>query len=242
MRRKTIVTSAALILGLALGVAFGPSLRGTTASAQTLPPGQAQQSTGTSLRTLFLDKLAAALGIPRATLDTAITTAGTQTADSAVQQGTLTQAQADALKQRVQQDGIGAFGHGGPGGKFGGARVAGIQEAMLDAAAKTLGITADELKTQLRSGQTLAQLAAAHTTTEQAVKDAALAAAKTKLDAAVTAGTLTQAQADAAYAELQQRGVNFAGKGPGRGGAHGRRGAPAAPQASPAPSTSGTST
>ena len=105
MRRKTLVTSVALILGLALGTAFGPSLRASIASAQTVPPGQAQQSTATSLRTLFLDKLAAALNIPRATLDTAITTAGTQTADSAVQQGTLTQAQADALKQRVQQDG-----------------------------------------------------------------------------------------------------------------------------------------
>ena len=239
MRRRSFVTAVALVLGLALGVAVGPSLRAGVANAQTTPQGQT--TTGTSLRSLFLDKLAAALNIQRATLDSAITTAGTETADAAVQQGTLTQPQADALKQRAQQDGIWAFG-GGRGGKLRGAHVAGIGQAMLDAAAQALGITADELKTQLRSGQTLAQLAAAHNTTEQAVTDAALAAAKTKLDEAVQAGTLTQAQADSIYAELQQRGLNFAGKGPGRGGNHGRRGAPASPEASPAPSTSGTST
>jgi len=105
-----------------------------------------------------------------------------------------------------------------------------VQQAMVDAAASTLGITADELKTQLRSGQTLAQLAQANATTEQAVVNAALAAAKTRLDAAVTAGTLTQAQADGAYTQLQQRGAQlFVPHGRGRG----NRGAPTQPTATP---------
>lgn len=247
MQRKSFVIMAALVLGLALGVAFRPALVGVSVSAQTQPPAQIQtpsqaqpNATGTALRDLFLNQLASALGIQRGALDSAITSAGNSTADTAVQQGTLTQAQADALKARVQSGDVGAF-FGSRGGR-GGPQLAGVQQAMLDAAAKALNLTTDELKTQLRSGQTLAQLAQANNTTEQAVTDAALAAAKTQLDQAVASGTLTQAQADAAYAELQQRGLVL--KGPRGGHGPGGRGQgtptdPATPStpASPQPSS-----
>ena len=36
--------------------------------------------------------------------------------------------------------------------------MSGVQSAMFDAAAASLNITSDELKTQLSSGQTIAQL------------------------------------------------------------------------------------
>jgi hypothetical protein len=62
---------------------------------------------------------------------------------------------------------------------------------MIEAAAQKLGITTTELLTQLRSGQTLTQIAQAKGTTEQAIIDAALAAAKTCLSQAVTNGDLT---------------------------------------------------
>jgi hypothetical protein len=104
---------------------------------------------------------------------------------------------------------------------------------MLDAAAKALTITTTELQTQLRSGQTLAQLAQAHNTTEQAVINAALAAAKSQLDQAVSSGSLIQAQADTVYAQLQQQGANLFNP---RG--RSRPGTPAAPQ-TPATSSQG---
>jgi hypothetical protein len=155
--------------------------------------------------------------------------AGTRTADTAVQQGTLTQAQADALKARIQAGDLGALlsGRGGPGGR---GEIGGVKQAMLDAAAKALNVTSTELQTQLRSGQTLAQLAQAHGTTEQAVVNAALAAAKTQLDQNVASGALTQAQADTIYAQLQQQGSNlFRSRGPGHGGRN-RSGSPTSPQ------------
>lgn len=245
MNRKSYVIVAALVGGLLLGIVFGPTLRGSSVHAQTASPSaspapaQTTAPAGNPLRSLFLDKLAAALNIQRSALDSAITNAGTSTADAAVQQGTLTQAQADALKARIQAGDVGALwgGRGGRGGPLGGAHLPGVKQAMLDAAAQTLGITADQLTTELRSGQTLAQVAQAHATTEQAVVSAALAAAKTQLDQAVTGGTLTQAQADAAYSELQARGSNllFGGRGGERhGGRHGGEGAPTTPQPSPA--------
>jgi len=109
---------------------------------------------------------------------------------------------------------------------------------MLEAAAQALGITADELQTELRNGQTLAQLAQANNTTEQAVIDAALAAAKAQLDQAVAAGTITQAQADAAYAGLEAKGANLLSGG--RGGRGGRQGEPPEPQVSPSASAEAT--
>lgn len=243
MQRKSFVIMAALVLGLALGVAFQPALVGMSASAQTQPPTQTQrpaQAQPTALRDLFLSQLAASLNIQRSALDSAIASAGNSTADTAVQQGTLTQAQADALKARVQAGDLDALfgGRGGRGGP-GGMKLPGVHQAMFAAAAQALNLTTAELMTQLRNGQTLAQLAQANNTTEQAVTDAALAAAKTQLDQAVAAGTLTQAQADAAYAKLQQRGLML--KGP-RGGHRGERAAsadPATPStpASPQPSS-----
>lgn len=227
MQRKSIVVALALSLGLMLGIVAGPSLTGQT-SAQT----QIQPS---SVMNVFLDKLAGALGIQRSALDSAIKTAANGTVDQELQQGNLTQEQAARLRERIDQGRFfGSFGGGHRGGGRG--DIAGVRQAMIDAAAATLGITADTFKTELRSGKTMATLAQEHNTTEQAVVDAALAAAKTRLDAAVTAGTLTREQADAAYARLQQAGASIFnaghGKGRGPGGSHG----------TPAPSATPTTT
>ncbi|HWQ14308.1 MAG TPA: hypothetical protein VNL77_16025 [Roseiflexaceae bacterium] len=220
MKVRSLAIAAALVAGLALGALLGPSLQASVASAQAQPtpqPQGTQAAQATPLWSQFLDQLAAALNIQRSTLDSAIVTAANNTADAAVQQGRLTQAQADALKARVQAGDFGPL-FGGRRGPKGLHALAGLRQAMLDAAAKTLGITTDELVTQLRAGQTVAQLAQAHGTTEQAVVDAALAAAKSNLDAAVAAGRLTQAQADTIYTHLQQQGTQlFVPHGRGRG-------------------------
>lgn len=240
MQRKSIIVTAALALGLALGIVVGPSVRGSVASAQTVPSTQAQTTPANGLWGAFLDKLATTLNISRSTLDGAIATAGNSTADEAVTAGTLTQEQADKLKARIAAGDIGALagGRGGPGGPGGRGGLGGVETAITDAAASTLGITSDELRTQLRSGQTLAQLAQAHNTTEQAVIDAALAAAKTQLDSKVTAGTLTQAQADTIYSQLQARGsALLSGRGHGPGGKRDGTQPPATPAAPSATST-----
>ena len=74
------------------------------------------------------------------------------------------------------------FGHHGP--------------ASLEAAAKYLGLTEAELRTQLEAGKTLAEIAKAQGKTVDGLEKALTADAKAKLDAAVKAGTITQAQAD----------------------------------------------
>lgn len=246
MGRRSFITTAALVAGLALGLVLSPTARSYVASAQTPSPSASasasasNKATGNTLFNSFLDKLAAALGIQRSELDTAITNAGNSTVDEALANGTLSQQQADALRSRIQGGNFGFFGgRGGRGGPEGGLRLPGVKDAMINAAATTLNLSVDELRTQLRSGQTLAQIAQAQGTTEQAVTDAALAAAKTQLDQAVANGTVTQAQADAIYAELQARGTQLLQRGGRGGGHHGHDdfGTPSAPAASPSPST-----
>lgn len=227
---KWNVVGITMALTGALALSFGVFGQAAVASAQTAT----QATTGTStLGSLFLDKLAEALGIQRSALDSALSSAAGATAAQAIADGTLTQAQADALTARAQAGDYGALfggrGERGPGGP----RVAGLHEAMSDAAAQALGLTADELRTALRDGQTVAELAAANGTTEDAVQAAALAAAKTALDQAVADGTLTQAQADQIYADLESRGLHL---GPGGRGPRGPRdGAPPADDTAPAP-------
>ena len=72
----------------------------------------------------------------------------------------------------------------------------------LDVVATTLGITNDEVLTALKSGQTLADLAVSKGKTAQDVIDAIVAEATTRINTAVTAGKITQAQADKPLADV----------------------------------------
>lgn len=194
-----------VVLGLAGALAV-TAVAGT-AIAQTPTPNT---QTGTNYQEYFLDRLASALGTTRDKLTSAFTQARNETADQAVKDGKLTQEKADRMKA---QQGIGPFGfHGfggdmdrgdmGRGGKMGGFMGGGQSR---EAIAGALGITTQELDTQLRSGKTLAELAAGK---EQAVKDAMVAAEKTRLDQAVAGGKITQDQANQRLEQLRNADLN----------------------------------
>lgn len=72
---------------------------------------------------------------------------------------------------------------------------------VIAAAAAAIGVSATDLRNDLRSGQSIADVATAHHVAVQHVVDALVAAATAKIDAAVKAGTLTSARA----AALEQR-------------------------------------
>lgn len=87
-----------------------------------------------------------------------------------------------------------AGGKGGPG--FGiGHRGGGMLGNKLDAAAKALGITADQLMTDLRNGQSIADVAKAKSVDVNKVIDAMVSDAQSGIDAAVKDGHLTQDEA-----------------------------------------------
>lgn len=108
--------------------------------------------------------------------------------------GTLTQAQVDAvvdtLREAMPRGGHGPGMRGGPG---------------LDAAAETLGLSVEDLRTALSEGQSLADVAAANGVDVQSVVDALVAEAQAHMAEKVAEGDLTQEEADERLATVTER-------------------------------------
>jgi len=92
----------------------------------------------------------------------------------------------------------------------------------LDPVAKALGITTDELQTDLANGQTIAQIAKSKNVDLGKVIDALVGDASARIDKAVTAGRLTPAQADKLKAALKTEIGNLVNNGFPKGPMMGR--------------------
>jgi len=109
----------------------------------------------------------------------------------AVKSGRLTQAQADeriaSLERRITEmmNRPGGF-HPGKGGKGGKDRPGPRGAKGLEAAAKAIGISEEELKTALRSGQSIAQVAQSKEVDVKVVIDAMVAEASANLEKRIT--------------------------------------------------------
>ena len=151
-----------------------------------------------------------------------------------VTDGTITQEQADRVATTLNESEAlhrggpgGHHGHGGHGGHGGAGFHGGF---AFDAAADALGITAAELRTALREGKTLAEIAEAEGVETDALVDDLVAAATERIERAVTDGRLTRERADELIADLPERiataveeGFGGRGFGPGGPGRHGDR-------------------
>lgn len=80
----------------------------------------------------------------------------------------------------------------------------GVKHALLKVTAGYFGISKESLKAQLRDGKSLAQIAPAGKTAD-GLHDALMAAFKTRLDAAVADGKMSQATADAVLAKASDK-------------------------------------
>lgn len=98
---------------------------------------------------------------------------------------------------------------------------------LLDIVAKLTGLSTDEVVAERQAGKTYAEIAASKNVSADAVVNEAVAARQAAVAAAVAAGTITQEQADAALAQMQDRmtdrlqstNVNCSGEGAGSCGA-----------------------
>jgi pyrroline-5-carboxylate reductase len=150
------------------------------------------------------DDVAARLGITADTLREAFKDALDARVDAAVKAGRLTPEQGAKLKERIANaKGLGRLAfhrairhHRG--------LVRGIQHRAHapGVIAKYIGIPPKELRSELRSGKSLAQIATAHGKTEDGLVNATLAPVKSRLDRAVQNKRLTQQRADEILARL----------------------------------------
>ncbi len=169
------------------------------------------------------DLIASKLGVDRATLDAVEKEAHQEVIGQAIEDGVLTQDQADHMLSRLEDGfGPGMMGRmGGRGGRMGDFGFNGCLPGNYDWLAEQLGMTVDELQAELDAGKTIAELTEEKGVDLDAVRVEAM---KERLQQAVEDGTLTQEQADWMLQGLEQgfmpgmRGFNFGGRGgfPGR--------------------------
>lgn len=164
-----------------------------------------------------------------------------------VSDGTITQDQADKVAETLNESDALKGPHGGPGrgGGLGG-------PLALDTAAEALGLTAEELRTQLEAGKSLADVAEAEGVETSALIDAVVAESTARIKERLAAGDLSAAQAEELTDTLQERvtdliersglgGGGGRGHGPGGHGHGGRGEAPSTPAPDTTPSAPGTS-
>jgi uncharacterized protein YidB (DUF937 family) len=181
---KLLIAAAAALAAAGGGVAIAASDSSPAEENQAVINDAAQQ-----------------LGVSPSKLSAALEKAVGDRIDAAVAAGRITQAQGDALKQRINSGGAPLFF--GPHRAFGHFGHFGLR--ALDATASYLGVTRAELRSELEGGKTLAQVAQAHGKSAQGLIGALVAEAKQHVDAAVAAGRLTQAQANDLLNGLRDR-------------------------------------
>ena len=198
----------AKVIGAVAAVAIvGAGIAGAAgiASAQEPTPAanQPKQERNHQLRDNFLGRVASNLGISLDQLRAGFKSAGTQTVDQMVADGTLAADQATKLKANIDSGdgfGIGRFLRQRHDKRAD--RVEKVKKGLAESAATALHLTPAQLRDQLKTGKSIADVATAQGVDLSAVKSQITSDAKTKLDKLVADGKLTQQREDQALQKL----------------------------------------
>lgn len=154
----------------------------------------------------FKEALADILGISVDEYDAAVEQAQGRVVDDAVEEGWLTEEQAEMLEWRLQQ----APEFGRRGMMLRG--FDGFDRRMMSGGVRLISIAADELDmsvtellTELQDGKTIADVAGERGVDLQVIADACMAEVKESLDDAVADGRITQKRADWQLAQAEEK-------------------------------------
>jgi hypothetical protein len=201
MRRFWKIAGVALLVAI-LGV-------GTTVGIVLAQGSKDGTTSAWDFRAKLREAIAEALGITVEKYDTTIQEAQQKVLDEAVKEGLLTQEQADRMAERMGDGwGDGMMGPGGPGRGFMGphmGRMGGAETSLVAVAVDKLGMTQQDLMTELRNGKTIADVAKEKNVDVQTILDAYATQLKAKLDQAVADGKITQAAADQTLEQAKTR-------------------------------------
>lgn len=208
-----VIALLALGMGGTIVLAQGPTSTPTPGATSTPGATTTPSSNTKTLAQLYWEALAQRLGITVDKLQQAATDASKDAINQGVKQGLLTQNQADQLLQRLQNTPpgtiLGGLGKRGVGANPQRDAMTAISNAGLDAAAKALGMSTNDLTTALQSGKTLLNLANDKKVDVTTLRTAIADAEKVAVDQAVKNGQLTQTQADAIKARLTPDNIDL---------------------------------
>jgi len=176
-------------------------------------------------------EVAEANDVPVSEVVDAVVAAEQDRLDALVADGRLTQEQADALSEDLEEwvtdlvngdlapfpllepgfgpSEIGVPGYFGRPGLIGDPGPWGFVDGPIEAAADAIGIEASALLARVADGSTIAEVAQAHDVPVSEVVDAVVASMQERLDAAAENGWMTQDEADAISEDLQERATDL---------------------------------
>lgn len=206
-RTIKIAGIAALVVVVALATVAAVSAQSATPTPQT-------GNRITDLWERMHQAIAKALGITVEQYDSAVSTAQSDVLKQAVEEGLLTQEQADQLAERWadRQGPMGPMGFGVPGGRarggWGGpAWKMGMRggTSVMSVAAEKLGLTVDELATAMGTDKSIADVAKEKGVDVAVIIDAVVAKQAEQLKSLVADGRITQKKADSMLAAMKQQ-------------------------------------
>lgn len=225
--KMNLFTKAALGAVVVGGVAAGALAFSGPASAQQATPTGASPTPGAHAKTAGFDnfeqKLAANLNISLDQLKQGVKSTELQIVGDLASKGTITQAQAQRLTDKINSSGgvglkgvVRAVRRMHRGDTF----LKHLRAGILTSSAKAIGVTPQDLRTELKSGKSIADVAGEHQVSLDTVKAQITSDVKATLDQAVQAKKIDQAREDALLKKLDStldRLLNR--KAAGRGGA-----------------------
>jgi len=202
MRRRNILLIGGGTALLLLGILFGALFAGPLFAAASSRTATATPATTNPYCQQYLQDLAKRLNVSVSTLQQDQQAAFGDVLAQLVKDGKLTQAQADKIKQHLASrqacSGIGGFGH-----HMGMHLLRKYLPDIANSVAQGLHLTTDQLKAQLQSGKSLSDIATAQHISSAQLHTIVLNAIQSALNKAVSAGDLTQQQADKIIQLLQ---------------------------------------
>lgn len=203
--RKRIILAAAISGVFVVGLLGGMIVSG---GLPVFASSNASHAGGTSSYCqLYEQTLAQRLGVSVSQLNTANQAALQTVIDQMAKDGKITAAQQAKLEQRVKQLTTGACARilgGRSRHALGGKALGQARQAVASAVANKLGISVDTLKSDLKGGQTLQQIASARNVSTSDLNATYLSAIKAQLDQAVANKTITADQETTLYSRIQQ--------------------------------------
>jgi hypothetical protein len=127
-----------------------------------------------------------------------------------VEEGWLTEEQADRMRERADEDmgpGLSRF-HGGPRGAMGPGRdgfAGGPENSLLAVAAQELGMSVQELGDEMQEGKSIAAVAGEQGVDVQTISQAYIDQHTEQLNEAVEDGRITQERADWMLEQMEER-------------------------------------
>lgn len=195
MQKRLLVIgggTALILLGILFGVFFAGPL---FASARSTQAASTTPAATNPYCQQFQQDLAKRLGVSVGTLQQDRKGAFEDTLAQMVKDGKLTQAQADAIRARVESrqpcSGKGAFGGHG----FVKQIVSKYLPDLASQVAQGLHLSVDQLKTQLQSGKSLSDIATAQHVSVSQLQSLVKSAVQGEISKAISNGDLTQQQA-----------------------------------------------